>query len=82
MDYILKIFYNILAKIISYIPSGNIPEPAINAFDTIALYLSYANNYFAIDTLWDIFLAMLSIFGILLTIKISLWIYALIRGSG
>jgi hypothetical protein len=82
MDYLFKTFYNILAGMLDLLPEGNIPDQIETSLTTLTSYIQYANNFIAVDTIWDILQVSFVLFGVLLTFKIVFWIYALIKGDG
>lgn len=81
-DLILNLIYSVIAKLLSFWPTGTLPAEATSGFQQILGYSEYINNFFPLDTLWLLIGLALGIHLLILGIKLSLWTYSLLKSGG
>ena len=83
---ILNLFYQIwigiITKIVGLFPNGTLPESVLDFFDTITPYFAFANVYFPVGFAIDALVIAVGIHAMLLTFKMTLWVYAMLKGDG
>lgn len=81
-DLFLNTIYATITRFLALWPTGTLPEEATNAFQQILGYSEYINNFFPMDTLWLLIKLVVAMHLIILGIKLTLWVYSLLKAGG
>jgi len=82
--FIINIFYQFLAFIIGFLPTGDlgIPTEFTDGLNLIVQYLHAWSWLLPVDQLLAAVITVIGFYAILMGVRITLWIIRTVRGSG
>jgi len=81
-DLILIVIYNMIWLPFSYLPIGYVlPSGIHSAVQYASTYSYFLNDFFPVDTLFNLVYYSVFIFILTMTLKLGIFIYTLIRGN-